>query len=516
MRRTALILGLLCSVLAVASPAFAAPVAVGPGVVPHVDYPGMKSLTFRYGPIQVNPGDNQINLAGGVEGPAQEGFITRFEPNLVRVSDGRPPALNHLHVHHAGWSINNNISFSAGSEKTIIQYPRGFGLPTSPSDRWDLVYMLHNQVSAPEQVYLTWKVDFVPKSSGDSIEPAAVKWLDVNRTSPYGVFDALRGWGKNGRYTFPDQAQGREREKINPDYRWRVDEDVTLVYAVGHIHPGGLFTTMYATRNGVRREIFRSRAKYFANPPNSYDFAMTATPPDWRVKLKRGDVVSISSTVDTSRASWYEQMGVMPVVVSPGHTRGSLDPFSSALPSSGKVTHGSLPEAKDLGSGPSALADPRSLPDGPRLSGPVEIRNFRYELGDLSDSGPAGRPPVISPGQSLSFVNRDSSDGSAARSAYHTVTACRAPCTDTVGSSYPLSDSGQVFDSGQLGMHPRGRPPASGRLDWSTPRDLSPGTYTFFCRVHPSMRGAFRVRPTSSSVMLSTGWGSLPGGSDAS
>ncbi len=28
---------------------------------------------------------------------------------------------------------------------------------------------------------------------------------------------------------------------------------------------------------------------------------------------------------------------------------------------------------------------------------------------------------------------------------------------------------------------------------YRTPKNLRPGTYTYFCRVHPFMRGAFRV-----------------------
>ncbi len=46
------------------------------------------------------------------------------------------------------------------------------------------------------------------------------------------------------------------------------------------------------------------------------------------------------------------------------------------------------------------------------------------------------------------------------------------------------------FDSGQLGD----RTPAVGRMDWKTPKSLPLGTYTYFCRIHPSMRGAFRVK----------------------
>ena len=36
------------------------------------------------------------------------------------------------------------------------------------------------------------------------------------------------------------------------------------------------------------------------------------------------------------------------------------------------------------------------------------------------------------------------------------------------------------------------RPP-TGKLSWSTPTSLKPGTYTFFCRIHPFMRGVFRI-----------------------
>jgi len=30
-----------------------------------------------------------------------------------------------------------------------------------------------------------------------------------------------------------------------------------------------------------------------------------------------------------------------------------------------------------------------------------------------------------------------------------------------------------------------------------TPKSLDPGKYTYFCRVHPFMRGAFEVKPRS-------------------
>ena len=38
---------------------------------------------------------------------------------------------------------------------------------------------------------------------------------------------------------------------------------------------------------------------------------MTGTPLDWRVKLRRGDVLSTSATYDSERAAWWESMGIM-------------------------------------------------------------------------------------------------------------------------------------------------------------------------------------------------------------
>jgi plastocyanin len=39
-----------------------------------------------------------------------------------------------------------------------------------------------------------------------------------------------------------------------------------------------------------------------------------------------------------------------------------------------------------------------------------------------------------------------------------------------------------------------GASPAAQRVTWQTPSNLPGGTYTYFCRIHPFMRGAFRVQ----------------------
>jgi plastocyanin len=124
----------------------------------------------------------------------------------------------------------------------------------------------------------------------------------------------------------------------------------------------------------------------------------------------------------------------------------------------------------------------------------VNIKQFVYALGDLTGAGASGRPPTVRQGGTLAFRNLDSPKGQDfMRAIYHTITACKSPCNKATGIAYPLADGKGAFDSGELGYGPRQATAAANRVTWKTPRTLSPGTYSYFCRVHPFMRGAFRV-----------------------
>ncbi len=118
----------------------------------------------------------------------------------------------------------------------------------------------------------------------------------------------------------------------------------------------------------------------------------------------------------------------------------------------------------------------------------MAIAGFVYGQGDLSNVGRTGRPARVRRGRGLTFVNRD-----AKQEIFHTITACKAPCNRSTGIAYPLADAKVEFDSGELGFGPKGFTPAANRDTWTTPKGLDPGVYTYFCRVHPFMRGAFKV-----------------------
>lgn len=487
-----LITALVCGAVAPA----AASAAIANPLLPRVEYEGTQHLRYKLGPLDINPGQNDISNRGlGPEfRPSVPGYITRFEPNIER-PDGSVPGVDVIHLHHATWAIKDWLhpTFAAGEEKTIYQLPRGYGFRVDPSDPWFLSQMIHNLLPNPDKIRITWDIDFVPLDApgAKDIQDVDAQWMDVSGLSFYPVFNVKREWAKGrSSYTFPADARGAERKKIGGNSTWTAPEDLTLVATGGHLHPGGLYTSLKVTRDGVTKDLFRSDAKYW-EPAGavSWDLAMTVSDPAWRVLIRKGDVITVDATYDTRRASWYEAMGIMPTFFAKGAQPGAVDPFApgAAIKTTGAITHGHLPENDNHGGTAAILPNPLRMRSGARTT-TVNIKDYVYSRGDLSAAGRSGRPPVIRPGQRLRFRNLD-----ARTNTYHTITACRAPCNRETGIAYPLANAKVAFDSGELGFGPDYATPTENRDTWETPKNLKPGTYTYFCRVHPFMRGAFRV-----------------------
>jgi plastocyanin len=274
---------------------------------------------------------------------------------------------------------------------------------------------------------------------------------------------------------------------------------VTLIGTAGHLHPGGLDTQLRDTRPGVgTKTLFTSDAHYYEPAGEvSWDVSMGATDPTWRVKVPSGDRLSVHATYDTRRADWYEVMGIMPVAVYDGTLPGDplvKDAQAPDIPQTETLTHTHLSENNNHGGEPTGVADPFSLPSAPAPNNTIGIQAFTYQ----ADPNAGLSVPTIEPGQALTFQNNDAVPST---NAFHTITACQEPCTGRTGIAYPIANGPVTFDSGELGYNGnaggiRGEP-AADRASWKTPQDLPSGTYTYFCRIHPFMRGAFRVEPQS-------------------
>ncbi len=473
---------------------------------------GVEHFHFVYGPIHISPGQNSIfadpnGLDKGAR-PKQDGYILSFKPNLIE-EDGTVPRVDVIHLHHAVWLINGYPTFAAGEEKTKSEAPAGYGWTYKTTDNWLMNHMIHNLTASPDVVYITYDIDFLPATAPQaaSIIPVHTQWLDVEGGSGYPVFDAIKGTGhdtsKGKQFTFPDDNPnaypgGYQRNE------WHVTKPETLVGTAGHLHPGGLYTDLTLTRDGVTKLLFRSTAHYW-EPAGavSWDVSMTNTPADWRINVKPGDVVAVHATYDTSHASWYESMGIMPMEVADGQL--GVDPFTGKYATRGPINHGPLAENRNHGGAPATniYPDPIKLLDGPVSdNGLVTIDDFFYSQGNMTGSGFPSRPPVLHQGQTLTFKNNDAPAGKIGQvfggsgtdlPIYHTITDCKAPCNRSSGIAYPLANGKVTFDSGELGYGPGSLTASAQRQTWTVPKNLSPGTYTYFCRVHPFMRGSFRV-----------------------
>jgi hypothetical protein len=174
-------------------------------------------------------------------------------------------------------------------------------------------------------------------------------------------------------------------------------------------------------------------------------------------------------------------------------TTGAPDP--TLCPNGLWETHGTYAENTHF-TGPTPGAT-INAPDGPSVTN-IGIGDFQYTPGDLTTIGTTGIP-TVKLGTDLTFTNLDTGID-----AWHTITSCAYPCIGETGSDFPVSNgqtsTGQQvdFDSGQLGY---GVPTISGvknDAQWSIPITASNGyqageVVTFYCRIHPGMRGAFKI-----------------------
>jgi hypothetical protein len=474
-------------------------------------YPTCRRMRFAYGPVTVAPGANAQLLADNAAHPLFDGYALRLTANLYN-TDGTIPPVDVVHLHHGAWLSfpgygNNPIFFAAGEEKTHLQIPSGYGMKIHGSDHWLMGYMLHNLTPIPRHVYLVWDIDFVPAADAEAqgITPVVPLWLDVmsQRHPLYPVFNVQRGFGhfdpkfhrkvcvfpKERCAAFDPYGESQPGNGVGWDYTVPPQYAGTLVGMGGHVHPGGLEDQVSLVRGGVERRIFNSDAHYWDKAgPVSWDMAMTVTRPDWRVQIRAGDKIRLNAVYDSQRASWYEDMGIVMAWVAPGDFSGPdvFAPGEAAVQTEGQITHGHLAE-NDHHGGTGSRPLPTKL--GP-ITGLVDIHNFIYRPGDLGTSSALPRVRVNRP---LTFYNQDNS-----QLIWHTVTPCKAPCTAETGIAYPLANGMPRMDSLELGTSIlKIAEPASNFMSYTfTPgrQGLRAGqTYTYFCRIHPFMRGAFKV-----------------------
>jgi len=390
-----------------------------------------------------------------------------------------------------------------------------------------------------------------------NMKPALPIWLDVRPSAYPVFNVQRKYAGSDGSCTWPKEqcadfdpygnsitGQGKVGNGLVTDYKLPASGGTfgstpfyggTIIGMGGHVHPGGIRNEVDLVRGDQSQRVYNGVPTYWSHdgdhsgtdgPPNSWDMSMRVSGlPYFGVRVKPGDVLRSNATYDTSKIDSYEDMGIVVGLLVPNKPDGTpqapgVDAFTAPVDSSERCdshglehvdgtgnpapelcingffeTHGHYSENENYsGPAPGAKLD---YPDGQSTSR-VGIGDFLYLPGDLSTLGSTGIP-TVKLGSNLTFDNIDS-----AADVYHTITTCAYPCLGATGSAFPLpdgttSDGRQItLDSSELGY---GVPTISGvknQHEWTIPvtadQGYKPGEIiTYYCRIHPSMRGAFKV-----------------------
>lgn len=513
-----------------------------------------KELSFYYGPFHVPPGHDLNRVTFDL--PLHNGFYTAVAPDLIDAETGEEPSHQTAHIHHAHWfRITDDPNderyqtglefgdygfswvFGTGEEETqgslddrSALEPSGvrYGIYIKGDQPQMMIYMLHNKTAKPLNLYVLLKVKFV-WGTADEIKAATGKEFHALRGKLWGTtFDVPREASGDGTYIHPlDVPPGSGASYDNPTDGYRrlgkyftSGFSGTIVAGAGHLHPAGrnvVLANLGPRGSGCEADsdgdgfpgitLLNSRKMERVPEANYYseDYQMGASKLGFRAPIRAGDRIAQFGIYSNDLYASYGAMSYAGLYtdtqqVPSAPTGCNLESYGPVLlagdPDGGSATEGILNHEwhgdADVHCGLSVAPHTQPCdvsPERPWSSSvetkEVHIAGFKYLPGDLNTSGPLRMLPQVKAGSSIRFVNEDVALG-----IRHTVSSCRWPCNGPYVANYPLPDGD--FDSAMLGNID----PVDGsrfKVDWSTPTTLAPGRYSYFCRTHPWMRGAFEV-----------------------
>jgi polyvinyl alcohol dehydrogenase (cytochrome) len=477
-------------------------------------------LSFVYGPYVVPPGHdmNRVDL----DLPPNDGFMQSVEPGMRRVNDSTEPSHQEAHIHHAHWFAlrpgngskednyfrgNAEWIFGNGDEETRGDFrqrsaadPQGpeYGAYIKRGDPQAMIYMLHNKTAAPLNVYIELQVVWKHGTPEELEKIDHREHRDVTGVLFGDTYDVPRNPNGDGTHQYA-------RDMPKP-LEWTATTDGTLIGMGGHVHPGGkqVIVENYGPADnpcpndgrGYGGTLLLKSDVIDHNVPLSEDYQTEVTHPAWRAPVRKGDRIRISGTYENKDHAWYSAMThVGSYIDEKEPPKGRCKPYiigkakkkwkdpTEGVPNRAWGKHTDPWCGEQYGKEPCDRPEP-AQPPAEVHTNVVKIANFAYLPGDRGAGGVISAIPVIKQGERLTFVNDDQ-----AANIRHSVTTCAWPCNGKYTGNYPLADG--AWDSGTLGYD---------LIDGGSPNpvaqtspELPAGKYSYYCRVHPFMRGAFKV-----------------------
>jgi plastocyanin len=498
----------------------------------------VKKMRFWYGPYSMPAGwdANRVDL----DIPVHNGMIISVEPELRINPDWKEPSHQVAHIHHAHWFAldpgnkedtytggNTEWIFGNGDEETRADFmERSNAVPKGPmygeyiglGGPQAMIYMLHNKTAQNMVGYVVLDVTF-KYGTIEQLNATGREHRDVSGVLFGRTFDVPRERKGDGLWNTTYDMRTSE-DKPRP-IEWTATIDGTMIGTGSHVHPGGvtvLTENMGSKENpcgndrrGTGGTLLLKSDIINRNAPFGEDYQMEVTRPSWRAPVHVGDRIRITGYYANKHAAWYTAMTHNGIYIDEAEApKGRCKPYLVGKDAKKKVrtkvkgrivkrpldpTEG-VPNRDwmhhaDSWCGKKFGADPCEPPfkDAPEPGPPasrVTIANFQYFPGGRGAPGDMGRPPTVKKGETITFFNADQQ-----ANIRHSVTTCKYPCNGKYVSNYPWADG--VYDSGTLGFD---------AIDGGTPNPVaesSPklpvGKYSYYCRIHPFMRGEFHVVP---------------------
>jgi plastocyanin len=293
------------------------------------------------------------------------GFITHMETDVVDSDTGQQVPIQRLMLHHivftnlnrhdstcshyVGFDGRDNFGnfapqrfYAAGEERAKMSLPAGYGYHINSSDNWGIVAMVMNHRSTADQAQIHYEVTVDTDPSLTAVTPY---WLDVRNCRADPIYNVPgvtpqtakakpKSKAKGGRKSaVASKKRKKAKRKRQPAARPTLDttadytfpESGRLIAGAGHVHGGAIGLTLTEPNCG-NREVARSDPTWglpdhpFYNvrpilhepgPINMSAFRSTTGLP-----IHAGETVRLNSIYDDSQPH-VRVMGIMVVYLAP-------------------------------------------------------------------------------------------------------------------------------------------------------------------------------------------------------
>ena len=316
--------------------ASAAAFVLGHAATAHAAGGDVQTLTFRTGPIAIQPYFTAQGTAVAPS-PSVDGYVVGMSADVVD-AEGNVVPYWEVMLHHVVFAkllspdstcgalngIPAERFYAEGEERYSMSLPDGYGYPNAGASVWGLVYMLMNHQSRPRTVYIRYTVRYV---TGGTLTPVTPIWMDVRNCRGDPVWDVPGTGGPGSAY-----AQS---------YDWISSTGGRLVAGGAHLHGGGLGLELADATCG--RTLFRSEPSWLNREPvpilhEVSPSHMTSFTSVEGIPVAAGDRLRLTAYYDDSLPH-TRVMGIMILYLAPGAVSGceavpplQLDPGTPSAP----------------------------------------------------------------------------------------------------------------------------------------------------------------------------------------